>query len=270
MEFTEVPPLIEPILKVVFGLVGDGRSAELLNRSRQSDDRIRRAKVAPRMSARAGHRDQIAAAAQRLVDDAVRPGAVDYQRVSDLVAPRRFGEKMSHAANIALAFLAYVGNKDQRRFGPQLRSLQRGNQRQHRRETGSIVGNAGPVKLVAFAASIDLRRRGEHCVHVRGDGDVFRIFANSGPHANHVAQRIDVNIFQPEKHEMLAQPLTATAFSKRGSGDIGHFQLPIGELPLIGTEPRKRAVNLRIGRKFDDFFTNGSSRIQIGGGRRFG
>ena len=103
-----------------------------------------------------------------------------------------------------------------------------------------------------------------------GNRDVLRVFAVSGAHANHVAQRIDMNIFQPENDKVLTQPLAATAFPKWRSRDIGHFQLPLGELPLIGAEPRKRTVHLRVSRKFDNLFANGSSRIQVGCGRRFG
>ena len=66
IEFTDVPPRITPTLNVVFGDAGTGVSAQRLNRSRQRDDRIRRAEIAPRMPARPAHNHLKTAAAQGL------------------------------------------------------------------------------------------------------------------------------------------------------------------------------------------------------------
>ena len=61
------------MLYVVFGTGRHRSAAEPLDHSRQRDDRIGDAKVAPGMSARASDRDLVTAAAQPLVDDGVDP-----------------------------------------------------------------------------------------------------------------------------------------------------------------------------------------------------
>src|SRR5438067_3448962 len=64
------------------------------------------AEIAPGVPAFAAQSDFEAAAAEGVIDDGLRAGAVHYQRGSDIGAKGRSGKDMSHAAQVAFAFFA--------------------------------------------------------------------------------------------------------------------------------------------------------------------
>ncbi len=80
MEFTEVPPLMMPMLKVVFGVAGNVVRREAVNDARQRDDGIGNAEVAPGVAAMTANRDFIAAAAQTFGNDGVGARAVQHHQ----------------------------------------------------------------------------------------------------------------------------------------------------------------------------------------------
>ena len=82
-----------------------------MNGTRENNNRIGRAKVAPGVPARTARNHLKAAAAQSLCDYRVRSGTVDDDAVSDGITPARCLKNMAHAAQIAFAFFSHIANE---------------------------------------------------------------------------------------------------------------------------------------------------------------
>ena len=115
MELMLEPPSMMPKLQeerglavgrqAMFGEVGDG--------ARQRMHRIGDAVVAPAMAARTADGDIEAPAGQGLRSDVVVIGAVQNHKGLNLPAGAGLTAQVAHAAKIALAFFAHVGDEDQ-------------------------------------------------------------------------------------------------------------------------------------------------------------
>ena len=90
------------------------------------DQRIGFAEIAPGVPAFAAQSDFEAAAAEGVVDDGLRAGAIHHQRGSDIGAKRRSGENVSHAAQVAFAFFPHRADKNKSRLMAKRDSIQRG------------------------------------------------------------------------------------------------------------------------------------------------
>ena len=81
--------------------------------ARQRMHRIRDSVIAPAMAARAGDGDVEAAAGQRLGSDVIGIRAVQNQKRLDAAAGAGLAAQIAHAAQVAFAFLADVGDEHQ-------------------------------------------------------------------------------------------------------------------------------------------------------------
>ena len=90
------------------------------------NQRIGFAEIAPGVPAFAAQSDFEAAAAEGVIDDGLRAGAIHHQRGSDIGAKRRSGEDVSHAAQVAFAFFPHRADKNKSRLMAKRDSIQRG------------------------------------------------------------------------------------------------------------------------------------------------
>ena len=170
---------------------------EISDGARESMHRIADSEIAPAMAARAGERDFEAAAAKRLGGDVIERGAIQNQKCRNLRDQRGLPADMAHAAQVAFAFFAHVG--DQQQTPPGALFLGRhlfdgaGNGQQ-RRESGSVIGDAGAEQnAFGIERNIVLHAWREHGIEVSGNGDerTFRMGIERG---QHIALTIDTGV----------------------------------------------------------------------------
>ena len=98
-----------------------GRRRELVgepgNGMAEGVDRIGVPGIAPTVAAGAGEQDLEAAAGQRPVGDALERRAVEHEPGADARRERRLAGQVPHAAEVAFALLADVGDQHQARRG---------------------------------------------------------------------------------------------------------------------------------------------------------
>ncbi len=113
MELMEVPPVIWPALKVVRGLAGMRAGGRRERRGPGEDeDGVGVGGVGPGVAAGAGDGGAEAAAAEGAGDDGVGAAAFECEGGGDAAAIGAVFEEVAHAAEIAFAFLAYVGGEE--------------------------------------------------------------------------------------------------------------------------------------------------------------
>ena len=95
-------------------------------------------------------------------------------------------------------------------------------------------------------------------------------FAESGMNAEHVADVINPNIIESQFPETFRQPGRAGAFAEGRRRNTRHFQLPVGELRLLGAKPVEGRTHLRRSRKPGYFFLDGRLVIRHFGARTDG
>ena len=141
---------------------------------------------------------------------------------------------MADAAQIALAFLAHIGDENDVARGLHLAGIHgthKGKQRCHRYRG---VPDARRVQCIAFAAHLDRNIGREHRVEVGGNQQRLGRTVLAWPGADHVADRIDMDILQPQRRELLLHALGAGGFLERRCGDLGEFDHLGDRLVVIG------------------------------------
>src|SRR5271170_6723465 len=126
------------------------------------------------MSSGAANDDFKAAAAQGFGDNGVGTGSVEDEAVADRIFPSGLGKDVAHSAQVALAFLADITDKKQRRGERNFGGAQGGGNGQECRGSGSIVRNSGTVEAVALLTQVERGSGGENGIDVRTEHGVLR------------------------------------------------------------------------------------------------
>src|SRR5712672_4023030 len=170
MELTEVPPSLPAPAATV--------------------DRVGHAEVRPTVAAGAGNDGFHAARGERFGGDVVGAGAIEYDHGFE------FGfvgvDQSAHAAEIAFAFFADVGDEEDAAARVDLGSLTGARDGDEGGEAGAIVGDAGAEKTSAFVADFYVGGRWEDGVKMRGEYDDF-FFIGAAEFADYVAGFVDLH-----------------------------------------------------------------------------
>lgn len=202
----------------VFGEDGD--------HSREGVDGVADAVVDPAVAAGALKGDFVAAAGECFGGDVFGGGAVEDEERPDAGGERRGGAEVEHAAEVAVAFFADVGDED----GGGGEAAE-GGRRFHGADEGEEAGEAGAVVAdagadegaVGFGADVVGGAGGENGIEVSGDGDVGR--RGGGLEEGHdVAGLIDFGV-TAELAEGGEHPFGAALFLEGGRGDAAELEM---------------------------------------------
>ncbi len=166
MELMEVPPEMWPTLMVVRGLVGSLRAAMSGEGLAEDEDGVGGAGVGPGVAAGAGDGDAEAEAAEGAGDDGGGAAAFEGDGGGDAVAVGAALEEMTHAAEVAFAFFAYVGGEEDGDGWGDVGVAEGGGDGEEAGEAGGVVADAGGVDAGAVGVFDGLAggvRRGRRC-----------------------------------------------------------------------------------------------------------
>ena len=212
-----------------------------LNCARQNHNRIRRAEVAPGVSARPSHDNFEATAAQRFRDNSVRAGAVEHEIVADSFLPARDRKNVAHTPQVALTFFPHVPDEQKWLCMANARCSQHASDGQQRGDSRTIIGNSGTVKPRSLLANIQRRSRRKDSINMRADRNI--VLSSSWTNAEDIAHVVAVNILKPKVNKSLCQPIPARPFPKWWRRNACHLQLPRRELRFLQAKPGKRVAN---------------------------
>ena len=203
--------------------------------TRQHNDGIGGAEIAPRVSARTANDHFEAAAAEGFRNDGVRAGSVEHQDMGDGILPAGSGKNVAHAAQVTLPLFADVADKNQRQSMANADGTQYRRNREHRRDPRAVVGDAGTVETCSLLADIERGAGWKNCIDVRAQGNVSA--SKAGMHAEYVPHIIGVDVVQPQFLKAFRQPCPSRGFPKGRRRYASHFQLPVRELRLLSAKP---------------------------------
>ena len=152
-----------------------------------------------------------------------QPGAVHRNELVDL-ALQAVEEQALHAAQVAEAFFADVGDEGDGARRLDVRLVQRANHGEHDREAAAIVADAGAFHDVAFASDFDVGAFRENRVEVRAE-DQVGMRGLAGTDADDVAGLIDANIVQTEFLEEPLEFAAADLLFERRRGNLAEPRL---------------------------------------------
>ena len=169
MELTEVPPAMVAELRVVRGLEGRVSCVSSGSAAARIEDGVGAAGVGPGVAAGAGDVDAETAAGQGAGDDRVGAPAFERDGGGDAMGVGAGVEEMAHAAEVALAFFAYVGGEEDghgrgdSRLG--LSAVQRGGDGEQSGEAGGVVAGSGAedARSSSSRGACSRCRRGRWC-----------------------------------------------------------------------------------------------------------
>ena len=151
---------------MVRGVAGNARVDEAHGAANQRVDRIGHAEIGPAVAAGTGDDDFEAARSQRFGGDVVDAGAVEnddgFQAVTIGIDER------AHAAEIAFAFFADVGDKQNGALRLDARFVNGARDGHQRRQAGTVVGNSRRAHAIAFAMNFDVGAGGKNGIEMRG------------------------------------------------------------------------------------------------------
>ncbi len=158
---------------------------------------------------------------------------------------------MTDAAQIAFAFLAYIGQHHQGRAKSDLGLDQGVHNRQQSCNAGRVVAGAGSSEAggTVGAAQRGLERGigGKNCVEMRGKHDhraaAFRGKFGGGQKSEHIADGVGLDIGQPCLFEAGGDPFRSCLFAKRRSGNRHQICLPVHDGLRVVVHPRKSGMN---------------------------
>ena len=257
MQLMLVPPWIRPKLKEDRGVgsarrAGRERSREFGNRPAERVDRIAGAVIAPAMPARAGDGHFKAAAGQGPAGDVIGVGAVQNQEGFG-PGTIRVPAQVAHAAQVALALLAHVGDQQgrQRRVRQGRRCVPGRGQRQQRGQAGAVVGNPGSQEP-AVARKLDFVRRAgrEHRIQVRRNRHGGAVAA-AGQRGDHVARTVQAR-FPAQALEALRHPLGAFLLQEGRRRNPAQLEVLLVDPGALAAEPVERHAQFRCTGKISD------------------
>jgi hypothetical protein len=160
--------------------------------------------------------------------------------------PRRLGEVVLGAAQVAEPLLAHRGHELDRAARAHAPPVERRRQRHQRGEPAPVVADPGrgePHRAVGRAAAPHEQGRGprEHGVEVRAHRH-RRLGRVAGPRAprDHVAGGVEPHVREAERGEALRDPPGALALLARGRRDLGDGGLQVEQLGVARGEARAR------------------------------
>ncbi len=175
------------------------------------------AEVRPTVAAGAGDDGLYAARGERFGGDVVGAGAVENDHGFE------FGfigvDQSAHAAEIAFAFFADVGDEENAAARVDLGFLTGARDGDEGGEAGAVVGDAGAEEASAFVANFYVGGRGEDGVEMGGEDDDF-FFVGAAEFADYVAGFVDLH-FEAGGGEESFYRGGALGFLEWRGGDFG-------------------------------------------------
>ncbi len=202
------------------------------DRAAKGVDRVGVAERAVAVTARAGEGDLVTVAADAPIGDAVRLTGFDGDEVVDLTL-HGYVEELFHAAQIAEALLAYVGDEGERPASLELGVLHGANDGEQGGETATIVADARTFEGVADARDVDIGLGGKDGVEVGGDDEV-RVRSGARSVAEDIACLVDTDVGQPGGFEEACDLGGTLVFVKGRRGDLTEADLFLNEVRLAG------------------------------------
>jgi hypothetical protein len=157
-------------------------------------------------------------------------------------------EEVAHAAEIALAFFAYIGCEQDGNRRRDVGVAKGGGDAEQGSEAGGVVTDAGGIYAGTIFCFEGIARsacgkdgvevgREEDTASVHGRG-LLRCQFGEG-----IAFFVEVDVGEAQLIEALDEPGGSGGFSEGWSGDSDHLQLPLTELGLMEMQPVECPVN---------------------------
>ena len=194
------------------------------------------------MAARAGDEDFEAARGERFGGDVIGAGAVEDDGGFELCAIRI--DERAHAAKIAFAFFADVGDEENRAARLDAGFVNGARDGDEAGEAGAVVGDAGSVEAIAVAADFYFGAGRENGVEMSGEHHDFFV-RGAGEFADDVAGFVDRDFEAAIGQEIALTASRARGFLKRRRGNFGDVNLLIVDPAQIARKPIEGARGLR-------------------------
>ncbi len=218
---------------------GDGAADE--------EDGVGRAGIGPGVASGAGDGDAEAPAAEGAGDDGGGSGAFEGQQRSNAAAIGALREEMAHAAEIAFAFLADVGDEEQGVRRLDFGKAKGGEDAEQGGQTGSVVAASGAQDAGSVFLRDGVGSGGEDGIQMGGEHDDRGVGSAAWQLAERIAFLIDVDVTEAELGETGGEPGGAGGLPERGGGDGQQLELPEAHLGLMQVQPMKGAVDGKVG-----------------------
>ena len=217
---------------------GKFKVGEVSEGSAEYKDGVGGTGISPGVSSGAGDGDTEATATEATGDDGVAATTFEGDGGGDAVAIGLVGEEVAHAAEVALAFLAYIGCEEDGDGWFDVGVVECGGHGEEAGESGGVVadagsGDAGGVRVfggltkgVDGKDGVEMGREedtGNGC-WLRGIGCEF---------GEGVALRVEVDVGEAELVESVKEPGGARGLVEGRCRDADEFELPAPELRLM-------------------------------------
>jgi hypothetical protein len=219
------------------------------------------------VAAGAGDGDAEAEAAEGAGDGGVVASAFEDDGGGDAGAVGAAFEEMTHAAEVALAFFAYVGGEEDGDWGLDAGVTEGGGDGEEAGEAGGVVADAGSED--AGAAGVFDWVAGcagaEDGVEVSGDEEAGGTGGGGRRReelGEDVAFVVEVGVGEAELVEAVKEPGGAVVLCEGGRGDADEFKLPLTELRLVEMEPVEGAMDWGEAGEAGDSTLSGGGRHQ--------
>jgi len=155
------------------GVGGEPETGDLGEGTAEEEDGVGGAGVGPGVAAGAGHGDAEAEGAECSGDDGGVAAAFEDDGGGDAVAVGAALEEVSHAAEVALAFFAYVGGEEDGDGWGDVGVAEGGGYGQQAGESGDVVADAGSLDSMGVGgfAGLAVGAFGEDGVEMGGEED---------------------------------------------------------------------------------------------------
>src|SRR5260221_8162310 len=233
--------------------------ADLRDRSPHRESRIHQTERAVAVAAGPLERDAVPLAADTGARDAARLVAVDRDHLPDAILVLALRQQVLDAAQVPLAFLADVADKEDVARHRELRRVERPDEREDEREPTRVVADAGRHETCPLTLHLDVGAFGEHGVQVGVDHE-HRSARGSGAAANahDVAFGVHLDVGKPLLPQHLQKRLRAGLLLEGGRRDFGQRDQLAHEAVLVGLDERDRLLELRA---IDDATDPGIRRL---------
>jgi len=172
------------------------------------------------MTARRVEGDPIALRTDPAGDDPFHVRTVHGDEGADAILVTATLEQVPHAAQVAGAFLAHIGNEQNIRSGLDPRRVHRALPCQQNREAAGVVANARRKEFVAFSAHFHVRPGGKHRIEMRRDADQ-RTIADAAANPGDISLGVGFQIGQPVRPGHVEPRLRTHRFAEGRRFDFG-------------------------------------------------
>jgi hypothetical protein len=223
MALTEVPPPTRPTLKVVLGW-RDFEGVDFGDGAPHGLDGIGHAEGAVAVAAGPFERDLVAVAADADVGDA-EAGAIHRDELVDL-SFEAVEEEALHAAQVAQAFLADIGDEGDGAGGFHVALVEGADDGEHDGQAAAIVADAGAFEDRPARVTLTSVPSGKDGVEVGGEYQVGPR-GLAGSDADHVAGRVHAHVAQAEFLEQALSTPVRGPFLERRRGNLAEAGLQV-------------------------------------------